>query len=228
MATPKKLYILACFTVVAIWQINLPYLFYFIYPLNLLATWSHEMGHGITAMLLGGEFSHLKIYLNGSGVAYYRSSSDLSNAITAAGGLLGPCIIGFIMVSNIKSEKSAGYILGILSVSLLISLALFVRNPSGIGIVVVLALLIYGLNFLKGRIKIFAAQFLSAQLMLSPLQNWRYLFMEQANVGGKIIKSDVSQIASNFFLPIPSFAWGIFIAFLTLFLFTLSLKDKTQ
>ena len=56
------------FLVFFIWQS--PFLGQVRYPFLLLGTWFHEMGHGITALILGGKFEYLEIYSNGGGVAY--------------------------------------------------------------------------------------------------------------------------------------------------------------
>src|ERR1043165_7404197 len=40
-----------------------------LYPLSLFTTWVHEMGHGLTALAVGGEFRELSIFGNGSGLA---------------------------------------------------------------------------------------------------------------------------------------------------------------
>ena len=54
----------------------------------------HEIGHGLTAILLGGEFYELHIFENGSGVAMYRfvdliTGRSVGQALIALGGLLG-------------------------------------------------------------------------------------------------------------------------------------------
>ena len=37
------------------------------YPLFLLSTLAHEMGHGLAALLTGGHFASLELYADGSG-----------------------------------------------------------------------------------------------------------------------------------------------------------------
>ena len=39
------------------------------YPILLLSTVAHEMGHGLTAMFVGLEFDSFRLYADGSGVA---------------------------------------------------------------------------------------------------------------------------------------------------------------
>ena len=60
-------------------------------PFSLLATWYHEMAHGLMAMLLGANFDQLVIYSNGSGFAQYSTDSQMwgiSSALIAAAGLI--------------------------------------------------------------------------------------------------------------------------------------------
>lgn len=52
------------------WQI--PYGRLVIYPLSLLGTYVHEMGHGLTALVLGADFERLVMFPDGSGFAEWR------------------------------------------------------------------------------------------------------------------------------------------------------------
>ena len=47
----------------------IPYGDYILYPMMLVYTFVHEMGHGIAAMLTGGDFIKFEMWLDGSGVA---------------------------------------------------------------------------------------------------------------------------------------------------------------
>ena len=58
-----------------------------LYPFTILSTWFHEMGHGLSAILMGERFDSLVIYPDGSGVAMSLVSPDrtaLQDAIIAA------------------------------------------------------------------------------------------------------------------------------------------------
>src|SRR5690606_13666502 len=77
--------------VVLVLPLVFPSLSWIAWPLQLLATLFHELGHGLAAILCGGEFVRLDVYADGSGVASTMSSgSRLSRAIIAAGGPLAP------------------------------------------------------------------------------------------------------------------------------------------
>src|SRR4051812_13031598 len=76
---------------IVLWQTMLGSLL--LYPFTILATWFHEMGHGIAAMLRGRGFERLLIFADGSGFAVSLSPADgyrLTDALVAASGPLGP------------------------------------------------------------------------------------------------------------------------------------------
>ncbi|MEW6280763.1 MAG: M50 family metallopeptidase, partial [Candidatus Eremiobacterota bacterium] len=61
------------------------------FPLMLFSTWAHEMGHGLTAIAVGGKIESLSLFADGSGLA--RSTFPEGwwrEALVSAGGLLGP------------------------------------------------------------------------------------------------------------------------------------------
>ena len=75
--------------VLVVFAPQLPFGNYLIYPFMILGTWFHEMGHGLTALMLGYEFERLLIYSNGSGLAESLMPADISpvaRAAVAAGG----------------------------------------------------------------------------------------------------------------------------------------------
>ena len=43
----------------------LPFGNYLMYPFVILTTWFHEMGHGLTALMLGQNFDQLQIFADG-------------------------------------------------------------------------------------------------------------------------------------------------------------------
>ena len=46
---------------------------YVLYPFALLATWAHEMGHGLAALLFGGSFHELDLYPDLGGQALHTA-----------------------------------------------------------------------------------------------------------------------------------------------------------
>lgn len=179
------------------------------YPLVLLSTLAHELGHGIAAVLVGGDFERFIMHDNGAGVAMTRSSNGLQRAVILAGGLVGPAVVaalGFRFGRHQETAKRALMVTGIL---LLIVCLAVVRNLFGFFFCSATA----GLCILLARraspaICQFATLFVSTQLALSVFSRADYLFTEDAHIGkGKVMPSDVAQLADILFLPY--WFWGL-------------------
>ena len=100
--------LLAAFITVVLWQ--MPFGNFVLYPFTILSTWFHEMGHGLTAIALGGRFEKLMIFSNGSGLAYnsgHLALGAFGRALVSTGGLMGPPIAGaaLLMASRHASQR---------------------------------------------------------------------------------------------------------------------------
>ena len=62
-----------------------PFGYYLMYPFTLLATWVHESGHGLGAMVTGGHFDRLMIFWDASGWAELRNGGGWREAIACLG-----------------------------------------------------------------------------------------------------------------------------------------------
>ena len=110
----RTLLLLSTLTIVVIWQ--LPYGRQILYPLTLLATFAHEMGHGLTAMLVGEQFDQLLLNADGSGVAMWRGNPGrLATALVAAGGLVGPSFAGIGLLLVSRSQRFCRAVLATLA-----------------------------------------------------------------------------------------------------------------
>lgn len=197
--------IAAAFITIVLWQV--PAGDYILYPFSILATWFHEMGHGLMALLLGGNFQQLQIFSNGSGVASYslaRSLAPVGPSLVAAAGPMGPPIAGSALILASRSFKTASLSLKILGGFLIFSALVWVRSPFGLIAIPVLGLIILlvglrGPRWLQG----FAIQFLGVQACISTFHQLDYLFSFSA---GPLGISDTAQIQNN--LLLPYWFWG--------------------
>jgi hypothetical protein len=183
-----------------------------LYPFTLLSTWVHEMGHGVTALLCGGEFARLDIYADASGIAQTAVVPGVRQALIAAGGLLGPPLVGAVCL--VLAQRAARPLLYLLCGALLVSLPLWVRTGVGwlsVGGLGLGLLLLTRLLDVSGRL--FLAQFIGLLLALDTLSRGDYLFMESAQVGGRLQLSDVAAIARVMHGPVV--LWGGFIALIS-------------
>ena len=111
-----------------------------LYPLTLFTTWVHEMGHGLTALIVGGRFESLDIYRNASGLAYAYAAWGWPDALVAAGGLLAPPIVGAVILAVVHGPRRSRILLGLLAAALVVSMVICVRTPVGIAAMTVVAL----------------------------------------------------------------------------------------
>ena len=195
--------ILAGFVVIAL--PSFPFGNYLIYPFVLLTTWFHEMGHGLTAELLGQDFAQLTIFANGSGVAQSMVANDASpfvHAAIAAGGPMAPSLVGAGLILASAHERLWRPVLIGLAAAIFASVLLYVRGEVGmVALPLVGALLLLiawraGAGFMR-----FSLQFLGVLAAMSMLQDFDYLFTEEAVVDGRAMLSDTGQIEEALWLP---------------------------
>lgn len=72
-----------------------PYVDMLNYPFRLLLTIVHELGHGVAAILTGGQFLSFEIYSNGAGLAYTAGGWRF---IVIPAGYLGTALFGAVLI----------------------------------------------------------------------------------------------------------------------------------
>lgn len=202
----RTLLLLSIVAIVAIWQ--LPYGWQILYPLTLLATFAHEMGHGLTAMLVGAQFDQLLLNADGSGVAVWHGNPGrLATALVAAGGLVGPSIAGIGLLLVARSQRFAGAVLAMLALLLMVSVVVWVRNAFGVVFLLsAAAVLALAAKVLPATMARFVLHLMAATLCLSWFTDLNYMFSAQATVNGMVRPSDSAVIAQALWLPY--WFWG--------------------
>lgn len=178
------------------------------YPLMLLSTLVHEMGHGVAAMLMGGSFEKFEMFADGSGVAYSRGAfGRFAQAFISAGGLVGPALIGGVGFVIGRTPRAARIGLAVFGVVLAVSVLLVVRSVFGVVFVTVTAALCLGIAIkAKPWVSQVAVVFLAVQLALSVFSRGDYLFTQWATTGSGRMPSDVQKMSEALFLPY--WFWG--------------------
>ncbi|MGH8002736.1 MAG: M50 family metallopeptidase [Brasilonema sp.] len=211
----------AAIATIVLWQV--PGGNYILYPFTILATWFHEMGHGLMALLLGGQFQQLQIFSNGSGVAFHTVPlylGSIGRALVAAAGPMGPPIAGAALILASRSFRAAHLSLTILSGFLLLSTLIWVRSPFGIVAIPLVGLIILGVALKAPRwMQGFAIQFLGVQACISTYHQLDYLFSASAGPG---LLSDTAQIQQQLFLPY--WFWGGLMAIASVVILVQSLR----
>lgn len=213
--------IVAAVATILLWQV--PYGDYILYPFSILATWFHEMGHGLAAILLGGNFQQLQIFPDGSGFAIHSGRlflGSIGRAFVAAAGPMGPPIAGAILILASRSFKGASISLKILGGFLLFSVLIWVRSLFGIVAILLLGLIIFGIGLKASRwFQGFSIQFLGVQACISTYHQLDYLFTPTAGFRGL---SDTGQMQQQ--LLLPYWFWGGLMAIASLVILLQSLR----
>ena len=206
------------------WQTSLGSLI--LYPFTILATWFHEMGHGLVAMLIGRGFERLQIFADGSGVATSLRPADgygVTDALIAAGGPLGPAIAGALLIIASRSPVATRNALAVLGVALILSTLIWVRSLTGWLVLPALGVAIAALAW-RGSLpwQRFGIQLLGVQACISVWRQVDYLFSPGGQVGGQVQRSDTGAIADV--LLLPYWVWGATISVAILALLWLSFR----
>lgn len=209
---------LAAVTSIILWQFTAGR--YLLYPFTIMATWFHEMGHGLCALLLGGSFVKLQLFADGSGVAVHSGTlffGQIGSALVAAAGPLGPALAGSLLI--LFSLRPTWCRLGLtgLAVAMLLSALIWIRTLFGFGMIVSLALLLLWIR-LKGNAvwHSLSLHFIGIQACLSLFLQINYLFTEKVLISGELLYSDTGQIAAALFFPY--WFWAILLTGITLLL----------
>ncbi|MEM6532468.1 MAG: M50 family metallopeptidase [Myxococcota bacterium] len=186
---------------------RVPYGAYVVYPMMLLSTYAHEMGHGVTAVLVGGRFDRFVMYADGSGAAYTATALGIQRALVAAGGLVGPAILGAVLFMAAARPKLARAALWTFAIAVVLSLLLVVRNPFGWAFLAIVAV---ATGAVASRGSELAGQctlaFIAAQMAASVFSRGDYLFTPTAQTAAGAMPSDVAQISEV--LLLPYWVWG--------------------
>ena len=178
-------------------------------PLLWLSTVAHELGHGLTALALGGTLERFVIRPDGSGTAYTTTTgSDLAHGLVSAGGLVGPAIVAALWFVLARRPALARLSLAMFGAAL-IAAAVLVADP---GFTQGYLGAVGGLSLVAATCTSAAwAQvllvFLAVQMALSVFTRADYLFTEVASSNAGELASDVAQMSAR--LGGPYWAWGL-------------------
>jgi len=178
------------------------------YPLMLVSTLVHELGHGFAGVMIGADFQSFEMWSNGSGVAHVAGyDGRFARAFVSAGGLCGPAVAAALGFTMARGEKRSRWMLATLGVLLLIADVWIVRSVFGWFFVTLFAATLLMVSL---RASSWASQltllFLSVQLALSVFSRGDYLFTDTAKTGAGTFPSDVANMSSALFLPY--WFWG--------------------
>lgn len=200
---------------------NLPHAGVVLYPFKVLATWLHELSHGLAMIITGSGFDRMVIYRDTSGLAYaYTSVGSFGTAIIAAAGYMGTPLWGAVLLVVTPTAKAARTALIVLAV-LLVGTTVLVIAPAADGdrfgqyvVPAIGAALALGAILLPDRWRILAAHFIAAQSCVNALLDIRVLLRPSQVVNGQSTgnMSDAHNMAASTFGTTETWAvwtWAI-------------------
>lgn len=183
-----------------------------LYPFTLMATWVHEMGHGLTALAVGGRFESLDVFWNASGLAHTRGvAPGWPQGLQAIGGLLAPPLVGASILAFARGPRRATFALFALAGLMLLSVPIWVRSLTGFVMIPLVAAAVGLLAWRGGDgTRHVAAQGLGLLLGLDTVFGLDYLFTGQVVVDGRELPSDIANVGTH--LGGPWILWGLLLA----------------
>lgn len=201
---------IAALVLIAAWFIpNGRFLFY---PLTLISTWFHEIGHAVGTWIIGGKVDSIHIYSNLSGVTNSMiplGTGNIKQAIIAAGGPVMPSIIGSILLLSGRNQISAKLALLLLSGSMFISVVLLGNLSIGM---LMIGLIAWGIGYsalkLNEDFLRILTQILGIEGGISIFSTFSYLSSDvSALINGQTFTSDTQFLAS--LVGSSHFFWAI-------------------
>jgi hypothetical protein len=188
---------------------TIPYGHTVAYPLVLISTLVHELGHGLAAVLVGGDFERFVMFPDGSGHAVSAGAfSGIEQAFIAAGGLVGPALGAVFCLVFARRPRAARYCMAAIGILLALAILLVVRNGFGLAFVSAMALICLLLAFkAPAQVVQLALVFLGVQLALSVYSRGDYLFTAVAQTATGTSPSDAQAIANAIGIG-PYWFWG--------------------
>ena len=178
---------------------------YYMWPLSIASVYIHEMGHLITALLVGGkvEALHLSVMPDltqgAEGFVRYRiATSRIRQALVSGAGCYSQVLIGMIFVLSARHPRVSKALL--IACTALCAFSLFYADSLvTFAVVIVLGTLAaLAAKFLKGGLLQLFMAFSGLAIAATMLENWRYLFSTD--------DSDMQHVSQYLFLP--TWFWG--------------------
>ncbi|MDR0966555.1 MAG: M50 family metallopeptidase [Myxococcales bacterium] len=189
-----------------------------LYPLKILTTIFHELGHALAAKFSGFTVKEIVINENGSGYcAYLTDKSFFKEVFVASSGYLGSTVIGaFLLFLCLRLEKAGKFILSFLAIVLVAVCVIWTRNTFGwvssIGLALALGL---AARFLHEELSQLLALFLSAFVGLYSVHHIRYL-VTRTPVSGEVADTEALAQLTHIPAPVWAVAWLLFSALVLL------------
>jgi hypothetical protein len=190
---------------------NLPFGGVLLYPFKLLATWLHELSHGVAMIVSGTGFNCVMIYRDTSGLAHASSTAGpFASVLIAAAGYMGTPLWGAALLVVTRSAVSARRALLVVAVLLAATAAFVIGNDFGRWATAAIAIGFAAAGFaVPARWRVLVAHFIAAQACVNALLDIRVLLRPEQVVNGHVASlSDAHNMAvATFGVADPWAVW---------------------
>ena len=186
---------------------NLPALDFAMYPLRLFVTFVHDSGHGLAALVSGGDFRTLTVMADGSGVA---TTAGGARALILPAGYLGAALFGAVLFIAANRVHRVRWVSSALAVLLVLLTLLYTPLLStgflvGLGFAAVLGALAWKGSADVNRLVLMVLAVLvglNAVLDLTTL-------VQYSNIGMGSVRNDAAAFSAEIFPLIPGAVWAL-------------------
>jgi len=188
---------------------NLPFGGVLLYPFKLLATWAHEMSHGLAMLVTNTGFDHVMLYRDTSGIAHGNAAAGpVASALIAAAGYMGTPVWGALLLVATPTAEAARRALAIVAGLLAISALFAIGNGFGQwAIGAIAAAFAAAAIAVPARARILVAHFVAAQACVDAVLDVRVLLRPIQVVDGITVgASDATNMAGATFGTTDSWA----------------------
>ena len=197
--------ILAMALVFIVW--NIPQLNFALYPFRLFVTFIHEAGHGLAAMLTGGEFIRFEVGANGNGLATTRGGS---RAVILPAGYLGSSLFGaslFYVTNRVPYPRLIASLLGVGLVALSLLYGQTSEIALTVGVAFGIALTLMGIVAHR-YLTVFILNLLAIMTALNAVLDLLFLTRNiGASVGGRVV-NDAAAYAAEIYPGTTATTWA--------------------
>ncbi len=213
-SVPGRLLFLASFVTLLLNFLPGQYSAIVLYPVRLFVTLIHESGHALAAVLTGGQVLYLKVFTNGEGVTWARTS-PLVAWVYISGGYVGTAAFGTLLL---VANRLAGWktTLRLISLYLLTVTLLWAHNPFDnlftLCTGAILAAIIFAASLnLSAQWAGFVVSFLAVQCCLNALTDIRILLYLTTQTS---TENDAVFMSQQY--PLPPTMWALLWAILSI------------
>lgn len=216
----RNLFIVAVAVVIVFILWNVPQLDALLYPFRLFVTYVHEAGHGLMAILTGGQFLRFEILPGGSGQAITAGGS---RALILPAGYLGAALFGaalFYAVNRFRYTHAISFGLGIALI--IVSLAFGRFSITALLVGLAFGAVLIGLAYKAGReINALVLNLLAILTGLNAVLDVIFLVGNSSAALGSV-RNDAAAFSAEVFPLVPAPVWALVWVVLAVFILGLA------